>query len=128
MFNIKRAKENLRRREEERRMHNLELWRQARSDFDNIVLMVIERYRPKRLIQWGSLLDSGKFDERSDIDLATEGVVEAERYFALLGDAMAMTAFRVDIVQLEKIEPEFAEIIRSKGVVIYEDKSSSIEK
>jgi hypothetical protein len=38
----------------------------------------------------------------------------------LLGDAMALTRFRVDIVQLERIEPEFAELIRLKGKVVYE--------
>ena len=98
----------------------LERWRQAKADCANIVTMIIERYKPKRLVQWGSLLDKEQFNERSDIDLALEGIVDAETYFALLGDAMNMTSFRVDIVQLEKIEPEFASLIRSKGIVIYE--------
>lgn len=40
--------------------------------------------------------------------------------YRLLGDAMALTRFRVDIVQLERIEPEFAELIRLKGKVLYE--------
>jgi hypothetical protein len=43
------------------------------------------------------------------------GINEAERYFALLGDAMGLTRFSLDIVQLEKIEPEFAELILLKG-------------
>ena len=71
-------------------------------------------------MQWGSLLDLEQFDENSDIDIAIEGITEAERYFALLGDAMEMTRFPLDIIQLEKIEPEFAELILLKGKIIYE--------
>jgi hypothetical protein len=33
---------------------------------------------------------------------------------------MEMTKFPLDIVQLEKIEPEFAELILLKGKIIYE--------
>ena len=82
--------------------------------------MIIGRYSPNRIVQWGSLLNPDQFDESSDIDIAVEGVTDADRYFALLGDAMALTRFRVDIVQLERIEPEFAELIRLKGKVVYE--------
>jgi hypothetical protein len=38
----------------------------------------------------------------------------------LIGKAQAMTDFPVDIVQLEKIEPEFAESIRTDGKLVYE--------
>jgi len=65
-------------------------------------------------------LDFQAFDENSDIDIAIEGIIDAEKYFALLGDAMSLTRFPLDIVQLERIEPEFAEIILSKGKLIYE--------
>ncbi len=61
-----------------------------------------------------------QFDENSDIDIAIEGILDATRYFALLGDAMELTRFPIDIVQLEKIEPEFAELILLKGKIIYE--------
>ena len=82
--------------------------------------MIISRYSPKKIVQWGSLLDSEQFDENSDIDIALEGISDPAKYFALLGDAMVLTRFPLDIVQLEKIEPEFAEIILSKGKIIYE--------
>ncbi len=49
-----------------------------------------------------------------------EGILDATKYFALLGDAMELTKFRLDIVQLERIEPEFAELILQKGKIIYE--------
>jgi hypothetical protein len=49
-------------------------------------------------------------------------VVEVEAYFRMVGKAQAMTDFPVDIVQLEKIEPEFAESIRTDGKLVYERK------
>lgn len=82
--------------------------------------MIIGKYRPRRIVQWGSLLHSEHFDEHSDIDIATEGILDAETWFALLGDAMELTRFPLDIVQLEKIEPEFAAQILRKGNVVHE--------
>jgi predicted nucleotidyltransferase len=95
-------------------------YEKACADFRMIAAMVVERYNPKRVWQWGSLLDKTSFAEYSDIDMAVEGIPGAETFFALMGDAMKLTDFSLDIVQMEKIEPEFSELIRSKGKVIYE--------
>lgn len=96
-------------------------WQQASVDCSRIVALLVSKYRPHRIWQWGSLLHPDQFSERSDIDLGIEGITRAEDFFALLGDAMGLTSFPLDIVQMEKIEPEFAEIIRMKGVLIYDD-------
>ena len=119
-MDIRIIKENLYRREEIKRQARLKRFDAATSDFAIIVQMIINRYSPKKIVQWGSLLHSEQFDENSDIDIAVEGILDAARYFALLGDAMEMTRFPLDIVQLEKIEPEFAELILLKGKIIYE--------
>jgi len=119
-LDIKTIKENLYRREEIKKQARLKRFDAATSDFGIIVQMIINRYSPKKIVQWGSLLHPEQFDENSDIDIAVEGILDAARYFALLGDAMEMTRFPLDIVQLEKIEPEFAELILLKGKIIYE--------
>ncbi|KKW37445.1 MAG: hypothetical protein UY86_C0008G0002 [Candidatus Adlerbacteria bacterium GW2011_GWB1_54_7] len=54
------------------------------------------------------------------LGVAVFALLVSAGFFALPGDAMQMTGFPLDIVQLEKIEPEFAEIILSKGKIIYE--------
>ncbi|MFW5643112.1 MAG: hypothetical protein ACOCYQ_03710 [Alkalispirochaeta sp.] len=41
-------------------------------------------------------------------------------FFTLLADAEKMTDFPLDIVQLERIEPEFRELLLQKGRIIYE--------
>ena len=109
------------RHKEERRQATIEpLFQQAWRDFRTIVTLAAERYRPARIYQWGSLLHRPHFCEWSDIDIAVEGLGSAERFFALYGDAERLTRLPLDLVEIERIEPEFADIIRMKGVVVYE--------
>ena len=93
---------------------------EAAADAAMIVAMVVDRYEPKRIVQWGSLIDTRRFRKYSDIDLAVEGIVEAERFFALVHDAEGMSRFPLDIVQLEHVEPEYRELILEQGQVVYE--------
>jgi predicted nucleotidyltransferase len=117
---LRKARENLKRRRIEQRAGYWALHARGFRDFESILKMIVERYNPLRVYQWGSLLRPEKFRDYSDIDIAVEGVISADAYFEMLGKAQAMTVFPVDIVQLEKIEPEFAESIRTEGKLVYE--------
>ena len=110
----------LNRRERERSGRIADLHRQATADAERIVAFIRDTYRPTRILQWGSVLDPELFCEYSDIDIAVEGINDAERFFSLLSDAEKMTEFPVDIVQLERIEPEFRELLMQKGRIVYE--------
>lgn len=103
-----------------RRAEALLLHAEAAADAGHIVRLIVDRYRPVRIVQWGSVLEARRFRPYSDIDLAVEGVTDAERFFALLHDASTQTRFPLDIVQLERVEPEFRELILEKGKVVYE--------
>ena len=117
---IQEARRFLQRREQ-RRQDALEVrYRQAWIDFRRIVELLVHHYRPARVYQWGSLLDRHHFCEWSDIDLAIEGIDSAERFFALCGEADGLTALPLDLVEMERIEPEFADIIRLKGILVYD--------
>jgi len=96
------------------------LYDRALQDCNAIVQMIIDGYQPGRIYQWGSLLDRSKFRAYSDIDLGIEGIRDPEAFFAMLGQAERMTDFALDILDMEHIEPEFAEIIRQKGIIIYD--------
>ncbi len=120
MVDIQKARENLEKRAEIRRSRNLKLHAAAVEDSKRIIEMIAADYKPRWIIQWGSVLDSRNFNSYSDIDIAVEGITEAETFFRLLGDAMAMTSFPLHIVQIEKIEPEYAESILERGKVVYE--------
>jgi predicted nucleotidyltransferase len=114
------AKQFLAQREAKRQQLLDVRFEQAWTDFRAIIDLLITRYRPRRILQWGSLLDRRKFNERSDIDLAIEGIPDAATFFALYGEADRLARFSLDLVDLDKIEPEFADLIRSKGKVVYE--------
>ena len=49
-----------------------------------------------------------------------DGDFDAETWFRLLGELWDLTSFPVDLVDLRRVEPEFADIIRMKGRVVYE--------
>lgn len=94
------------------------LWQQAHSDCQNIIAMIIKDYHPKRIIQWGSVLDPKHFSEVSDIDLAVEGL-ESQMFLKLFAQAEDLTNFSLDLVQWEYIHPSFQEIILMKGTIVY---------
>ena len=119
-IHLERARRRLLERSQERRKRLEGLRRQAAQDAEAIAVMIAARYKPVRIYQWGSVLRPGGFQEYSDVDIAVEGVSDAAVFFRMLEDAQAMTRMSLDLVQLEKIEPEYAEEIRQHGRVVYE--------
>jgi predicted nucleotidyltransferase len=97
-----------------------ELHAEAQRDAQAIVEMIIRRFEPRRLVQWGSVLQGDQFREYSDIDIAIEGITDPETFFEILDSAESMTRFPVDIVQLEHVEPAYRDLIMEKGRVVYE--------
>jgi len=119
-FDINATRRFLKDKQDRIRAKNLTLLAQARKDFDKIVKMLIKKYRPRRIYQWGSLLNENDFSEISDIDIAIEGDYSAEEFFRIYGDAMELTGFPLDLLEINKIEPLYAMGIRKKGRIVYE--------
>lgn len=94
-------------------------FRAAWRDFDRIVSYIVAEHRPKGIWQWGSLLDRRKFSDISDLDIAIEGLGSASELFQIVARAEELTDFPLDIVELEKIAPEFRELIKRKGRLVY---------
>ncbi len=57
------------------------------------------------------------FSEISDIDIALEGLSGPEEYFAILGDAMFMTSFPLDIIELEMIPSDNDKFDRGLSII-----------
>jgi len=108
------------RREDRRRAERTALHARAERDARAIIDMIIERYAPRRILQWGSVIESEKFREYSDIDIAVEGITDPQAFFDVLADAEDLTRFPVDIVELEHIEAEYRQLLFKKGRVVYE--------
>lgn len=59
---------------------------------------------------FGSVARGRPFDERSDIDLAVEGL-PADIYFRMVGELLSLLPCSVDLVELEKASPRLRENI-----------------
>ena len=92
----------------------------AKRDADAIVAAIVDQVNPRRIHQWGSLLDRSRFSEISDIDIAVEGLRGPAEFFRTLGIAMEGTTLPVDVIELEKVRGDIAERIRANGAVVHE--------
>ena len=92
---------------------------EAHRDFNRIIEMIIQDYRPSRIWQWGSLLDRKIFSEISDIDIAVEGLSSPPVFFEMYGKAEELTSFPLDLIDIDIIEASHAASIRSKGRLVY---------
>ena len=93
---------------------------QATRDASAIVAAIAEQVNPRRIYQWGSLLDRSRFSEISDIDFAIEGLRGPAEFFRALGIAMEGTTLPVDVIELEKVPEDIADRIRARGAVVHE--------
>jgi predicted nucleotidyltransferase len=121
-FDIQAAKKTIQQRALERRRHLNSLAELAMSDAERITAMLIERFNPLRIYQWGSLLTPSCFREWSDIDFAVEGLEDPLAGLRAADEASRMTDFSVDLVEMERIHLRNAESIRKQGKLIYERK------
>ena len=83
-FDIVKARENLKKRREEAAKERERLFYKASADCKAIIKMIIERFNPERIYQWGSLLDKKMFTDYSDI-------VELEKGMEVLTGVVRLT-------------------------------------
>jgi len=110
-----------------RKARNIRKWRRASEDAKRIIALITREFDPHAVYQWGSILEAESFSEISDIDIAVEGVDSAEAFFALVARAEELTDFPLDIVQLEHVEPEYANLIRTHGRCAYVRDKQALE-
>ena len=115
-----RARAFLADREDRRRERLDERYAQATRDARAIVTEIAAQVNPRRIYQWGSLLDRKRFSEISDLDIAVEGLNGPAEFFRVLGIAMNATVLPVDVVELEKLPADVAERIRTRGALVHE--------
>lgn len=81
--------------------------------------MLTQEFGAKRVYLFGSLVREGKFSERSDIDLAVEGI-ESHRFFEA-GAALDRACdyrYRIDLVDLATARAGVKELILTEGVLL----------
>ncbi len=119
-FDIRAARAFQQQKRENRKLFLEERYLNAQADFQRIVNMIIDKYNPHRIYQWGSLMHKEHFSEISDIDIAIEGLNSAETFFRMVADASDMTSFPLDIIELEHVHELQRDMIAKTGRLIYE--------
>jgi len=77
---------------------------------------VLRRFGATRVIAFGSLARAGRYDARSDIDLAEEGIRDEEFWRAYAEAAEAAGEFELDVVDVAHCPPELRAAILREGV------------
>jgi len=89
-------------------------WALAREAAD----LLRSRYGATRVLVFGSLAEGTHFGERSDIDLAAEGLRPSE-HFAALGLLLALSGdFELDLVDLGACPSGLRAVIQAEGVAL----------
>jgi len=119
VFATSKAAHNFLAKEKKKGAENRRLWEEASHDAADILSICIGA-NPIRIFQWGSILHPERFREWSDIDFALEGLPSAETLFRLQEKCEKVTRFPVHLVEMERIEAEYADSIRENGRLVYE--------
>lgn len=121
-FDLQRCYDNFARRERTRQQQRETCRQQARQ----VVLAAIRKVGPiyptaKQIYLFGSITQSGRFRNDSDIDVAVEGT-DAASYFALWRDLeQACPRWVIDLRELNTHTPShFATTVRQLGELVYE--------
>ena len=81
----------------------------------NIIVEISKKYHVKRVLLFGSCLDSSK--ESNDIDIAIEGIPPQD-FFKYYGDLLFNLSKPVDIIDLSKTS-KFVTLIEKEGIPLY---------
>lgn len=77
-----------------------------------------QRYSAVTILAFGSLVHTGPYDTRSDIDLAVKGI-PATDFFRVYGEILSLSSdFSIDLVDLADCSEDLRQVILREGVVL----------
>lgn len=93
----------------------------ARQASETCARLLVERHGARRVYLFGSLVGSRTIHDRSDIDLAVEGLGPGRAYWRALAQLWACLppGIELDLVPLEDADPELVEQILKEGELLY---------
>ena len=113
-------RERERRRREAQDAAQRRLVNKAERIANTVTEQIIERYEPKEIYQAGSLVDSDRFTQISDIDIAISGLTESE--IEEISDwAEEKSSFPIDIIDLDRAESVHVQSVRKTGRRVFPD-------
>lgn len=101
----------------QQQLQDRQLAQQARQKLQAVVELLVNEFKVKKIILFGSLV-RGNFDRESDIDLAVEGIPPSH-YFQALAKINSMSDRWIDLKPLEALEPHFLQRVLQTGECLY---------
>ena len=114
------ARKMLREREAEEESARRALLAAAREDFDRTVELIVQKYRPREVWQWGSLLYPDTFTSGSDIDIGLVGVSVTD-HMEIQRLTEGTACLPLHIARLEEMDPRNVAHLKKYGKRVYPD-------
>lgn len=98
----------------EKRKECANLREQAEQEAQALANILYTRYSASNVYLFGSLLEEGRFNENSDIDLAVEGL-PGSIFFEAVGELLLRSKFRLNLIPLRNCPESFRKKIITTG-------------
>ena len=110
-------KRHWRERAEREAARRCELATRARSEARRVAHMLVHEFGASRVYLFGSLVQDDRFHERSDIDLAVEGIAP-ERFFKVWAAVGAHSDVPIELVDLDEVGELMRTLILQYGELL----------
>jgi len=112
-------KEHWRRRAEKERERRQALAAEARAEAQRLGHLLTQEFGAKKVYLFGSLVREDRFYERSDIDLAAEGIEPSQFFKAAAAlDRACDYRYQIDLVDLKTARDGVKQLILTEGVLL----------
>jgi len=106
-----------RERAEREAAHRLELESKARAEARRVAQMLVHGFGARRVYLFGSLAQEARFHERSDVDLAVEGIAPG-RFFKAWAATGAHSSVPIELVDLDEVGEMMRKLILEYGELL----------
>jgi predicted nucleotidyltransferase len=106
-----------RERAEREAAHRLELASKAHAEARRVAQMLVHDFGARRVYLFGSLAREGRFHERSDVDLAVDGIAPG-RFFKAWAAAGAHANVPIELVDMDEVGEMMRKLILEYGELL----------
>jgi len=94
--------------------------RRKAEDTLPLIVQLLKKYAPSRIVLFGSLTGIDNFRLTSDIDIAVEGIPKSQ-FFQAYADLLMNLDIPIDLKPLEDLEGAILDRIAKEGRLLYEE-------
>jgi predicted nucleotidyltransferase len=110
-------KRHWRERAEQEAARRCKLAAEARTEAERAAQVLVRQFQANRVYLFGSLAQDGRFQERSDVDLAVEGIAP-ERFFKAWAAASGHSSVPIELVDLDEVGEPMRKMILEHGELL----------